>query len=76
MPRKPDREVLIELMQVGNAVRVSAIDPATGVEVTIVGSPYEGEDTLKRNAIRKLNYVLEKAKSANGKKNGGPGVVV
>ena len=63
MSREPDkagREVLIEIMQVGNAVKVSAVDPATGVEVSIVGPPSVGEETLKRNAINKLNYVLRK----------------
>jgi len=54
------REVLIEIMQVGNAVKVSAVDPVTGVEVSIVGSPSVGEDILKRNAVNKLNYVLRK----------------
>jgi hypothetical protein len=60
MKEKAGREVLIEFMTVGNAVKVSAIDPVTGVEVSIVGSPSVGEETLKRNAINKLNYVLQK----------------
>ena len=57
------REVLIEIMQVGNAVKVSAVDPATGVEVSIVGSPSAGEETLKRNAVNKLNYVLHRRRA-------------
>jgi len=70
------REVLIELMQVGNAVRVTAVDPVTGTEVTIVGSPADGEDALKRNAINKLNYVLRKAAGRSGPRDEGPGTLV
>ena len=57
-------EVIIELYQVGNAVKVTAVDPETLVEVSIVGSPGEGEEMLKRNAINKLNYVLRKRREA------------
>ena len=60
MTENVEREVLIEIRQVGNAVKVSAIDPVTGMEVSIVGSPSVGEETLKRNAINKLSYVLRK----------------
>ena len=53
-------EVLIEFHQVGNAVKVSAIDPETLVEVSIVGAPGHGRSALEAAAIRKLEYVLEK----------------
>ena len=53
-------EVIIEFQQIGSAVKVSAIDPATLREVSIVGSPRAGEEALKRAAIRKLMYVLDK----------------
>lgn len=53
-------EVLIEFMQNGNSVRVTAIDPISYVEASIVGPVWAGEETLRRNAIRKLIYVLEK----------------
>lgn len=53
-------EVIIEFHQVGSAVKVSAVDPVTLREVSIVGSPAAGEDALKRAAIRKLKYVLKK----------------
>jgi hypothetical protein len=54
------REVLIEMQSIGNSVKVSAIDPETGTEVSIVGDHRYGEEVLKRNALRKLNYVLSK----------------
>lgn len=54
------KEVLIEMYQVGNSVKVTAVDPETQIEVSIVGSPSVGEEMLKRNAVNKLLYVLRK----------------
>lgn len=62
-------EVLIEIRRVGHAVQVNAIDPATGVEVSVVGDPKEGEEALKRTAARKLACVLAKRRREEG---GGP----
>ncbi len=55
-------EVLIEIQQIGNAVKVAAIDPETLIEVSIVGSPSAGEEALKRAAVRKLAFVLKKSR--------------
>ncbi len=60
MPAETLNEVIIEFQQIGNAVKVSAVDPVSMVEVSIVGPPDAGEETLKRTAIRKLEYVLDK----------------
>lgn len=60
-------EVLIEILQVGNAVKVIAVDPETGVEVSIVGSPSMSEEILKRNAVKKLQYVLEKQNASKAR---------
>lgn len=54
------REVLFKLHQIGNSVRVAAIDPHTGTEVVVVGSPHMSLYSLKINAIRKLRYVMAK----------------
>lgn len=54
------REVLFELTRIGNAVKVTAVDAKTGVEASIVGAPTMGEEMLKRNALRKLEYVLKR----------------
>lgn len=67
MAAKSGDEVLIEMYQVGNSVKVSAVDPVTGVEVSIVGSPSAGEETLKRNAVNKLRYVLRKRAEGGGR---------
>ena len=58
--RKGDREVILEFHNVGKALKVSAVDPATLREVSIVGDPAVGKETLKRVAIRKLDYVLNR----------------
>ena len=56
----PGREVIIEFYPVGNLVRVSAMDTATLTEVTTSGPASAGEATLKRNAVKRLEYVLKK----------------
>jgi len=72
MPGKPKREVLIEIIQIGGSVKVSAIDPVTGTEVSIVGPPSAGEEMLTRNAINKLNYMLAKRRGdGDSDSNGG-----
>ncbi len=60
MSDEAGKEVLIEMYQVGPSVKVTAVDPDTLVEVSIVGSPSLGEEMLKRNAVNKLLYVLRK----------------
>jgi len=54
---RPDG-ILIEFYPVGAYVKVSAVDPVTLTEVSIVGDPAAGEEALTRSATRKLEYVL------------------
>ena len=56
-------EVLLEFHQVGSVVKVTAVDPATQVEVSIQGPATAGEATLRRTAIDKLRYVLARRQS-------------
>jgi len=58
-----DDGVIFEFISVGAYVKVSAIDPATGIEASIVGDPASGETALRRAALRKLQYVIEKRKT-------------
>lgn len=51
---------IIEFYQVGKQTKVSAIDPVTGKEVSIVGDSKTSEEELSRVAVRKLEYVLRK----------------
>ena len=62
MARQSGREVLIEFHQIGNSMKVAAVDPVTAVEVSIVGAANASQEMLKRLAVRKLDYVLEKQK--------------
>ena len=60
MAKEHHGDVLIEMIQVGNAVKVTAVDTVTGIEVSIVGAPSISEEVMKRNAVNKLQYVLRK----------------
>lgn len=53
-------EVLIEFIVQGNVVKVTAIDPKSGVEASIVGPASAPRSVLEANAVRKLAYVLRK----------------
>tara|TARA_B100002003_G_C13645359_1_gene328853 strand:+ start:324 stop:527 length:204 start_codon:yes stop_codon:yes gene_type:complete len=54
------REVIIEFYPVGNIVKVSAMDVATLTEISIQGPASAGKETLKSNAVKRLEYVLKK----------------
>ncbi len=54
------REVIIEFFPVGNIVKVSAMDVKTLTEVSIQGPASSPEEILKRNALKRLEYVLKK----------------
>ena len=55
-----EREVIYEFLRLGNAVKVAAVDAATGIEATIIGDPAAGEAALMRLARQKLDYVMGK----------------
>jgi uncharacterized protein DUF6898 len=55
-----EREVIFEFLRVGNAVKVTAVDVASGIETSIVGDPAAGEAALKQLARQKLEYVRAK----------------
>lgn len=52
--------VIFEMIAVGNVMKVSAIDGASGFEVCIVGSAKESKAELKRVALAKLDFVMSK----------------
>ncbi|MFO0995157.1 MAG: hypothetical protein U1F33_00635 [Alphaproteobacteria bacterium] len=53
-------DVFLEFQRVGQFIKVTAIDPESLTEVSIMGPPSASEDTLGRNAMRKLAYVLSR----------------
>lgn len=67
MPASSDDRVIIEFIRRGAYVKVSAIDPMTGDEVSIVGDPARGELSLKQTAVKKLRYVQQKNKEKGGR---------
>ena len=60
MAEDSDREVFIEIVTLGAYAKASAIDSATGTEVSVTG-PANDPASLKAAALRKLDYVLKKA---------------
>lgn len=58
------REVLFEFRRVGKFLKVTAIDPYTNTEVSMVGNPRYSKELLQRVATRKLAYVIAKRRRA------------
>lgn len=61
----PDRErsgVIIEFHAIGRAVKVSAIDPTTLTEVSIVAPSSATESQMADAVLKKLHYVLARRK--------------
>ncbi len=58
---------IIEFHRIGNAVKVSAMDPRTLTEVSMIGAPGAGDAELTRLVVRKLEFMLaKKARPAPG----------
>jgi len=59
-PTDPSRDdgYLIEFRRIGASVKVSAVDPRTGTEISMVGPASAGQAELSRLAVNKLEYVL------------------
>ena len=51
---------IIEFNQIGASVKVTAVDPKTMTEVSIVGGAQYSQEFLTRQAVKKLEYVLAK----------------
>ena len=56
-----EREVFIEIQTLGNLLRVTAIDAATGIEAVLSAPRRSSKDAVRRAALQKLRYVLEKS---------------
>jgi hypothetical protein len=61
MPRpQTDGEVLVEITRWGAYAKASAIDPATGTEVSVTGPASVDDGPLRAAALRKLHFVLKR----------------
>lgn len=58
------REVILEFIPAGGAVRVAAIDAATGVEAVVMGPARAARADLERLALTKLARALERDERA------------
>ena len=56
------REVIFEFQPIGNIMRVTAMDVASLTEITLQGPLNAGEEVLRQNALRRLEFTLRKAK--------------
>ena len=54
------REVLFEIVTLGDYAKITAIDPVTGTEVSLSGPANADPAALKAVAMRKLDYVLKR----------------
>ncbi|MBO6825720.1 MAG: hypothetical protein JJ879_05925 [Sneathiella sp.] len=67
-----DTGYIIEFVPMGKSVKVSAMDPKSLTEVSIIGPASAGKAELQRNVLNKLQYVLSK-KSDDQSSGGGQG---
>jgi hypothetical protein len=60
------REVLIEIVTLGAFAKVTAIDSATGTEVSVTGPANASRASLQAAAMSKLEFVLKKKAGGAG----------
>ena len=51
---------ILEIVSVGNSVKVTAIDEKSGVEACIIAPQNTSRSEMEKLAIQKLEYVLKK----------------
>ena len=62
MPDEAQREIYFEFVAIGRHVKVSAIDAATGTEVSVMGPATASQADLQRLALQKLQTRLKAAR--------------
>lgn len=60
MSGEEPREVYFEFVRVGNSMKATAIDSATGVEVSVVGPAGAARSDMERLALQKLKMRLRR----------------
>lgn len=60
--------IYIEILPVGHALEIAAIDSETGREVRFVAPKTATEDEIKQLARAKMDYVMRKEAEARNKK--------
>jgi hypothetical protein len=59
-PMSETDNYIIEFTQIGGSVKVTAFDPRTLTEVTIVGAANYSQEFLTRQVVKKLEFMLAK----------------
>jgi hypothetical protein len=59
-PRKAGSGILLEMVAVGSSLKVTAVDEATGLEVSFVAPANTSRADIDRLAKAKLAYVAKK----------------
>jgi hypothetical protein len=62
--RGDGREVLIEITVLGTYAKVTAIDSASGTEVSVMGPANAPRASLQAAALNKLDFVMKKKTGA------------
>ncbi len=60
--QKSAAEAIIEFRRIGNAVKVSAVDTVSHVEVSIIAPASSTEQQMTDAVMRKLRYMLGRRK--------------
>lgn len=58
--KKADGKYLIEFVTINHQVKVSALEPASGIEVSVICPVTTTRKDMTDLALRKLHYVLKK----------------
>lgn len=66
----PVNEVYLEFHQIGQQIKVMAIDAQTGVEVSVFGPSSTPQSALERLALQKLKRRMEREKLATSPERG------
>ncbi len=53
-------DIYVEFIILGNSIKATAIDPATGVEASVIGPANAPQAAMAQAARKKLEYVLRK----------------
>ncbi len=69
------REALLEYTEVGGYLKVTAMDPDTLTEVSVVGPPVGSKELLTRTVLDKLDYVLAKEQETKARARATPVMV-
>ena len=62
-------EIYLQFHPIGQQVKVTAIDAATGIEVSTFGPATALQEDLKRVAIRKLRRRIEQVAASEGSRS-------